>query len=60
MGTYICPIKDKLKPKTHDDSHWDGSSYTCPVLRDEMEKALNKENWKRLKKLSELAVEYFI
>lgn len=59
MGEYRCPIKDDLKPKSHDEFHWDGGSYTCPILRDEIEKAVKTENWRRLAKLSHLAVTHF-
>jgi hypothetical protein len=59
MGTYRCPIAQDLRPKSHDWEHWDGSSYTCPILREEIEKATRQENWKRLSKLADMAVEYF-
>lgn len=51
MGIYRCPLSEKLKPSKHDEVHWDGFSNVCPILREEMEKALENENYKRLKKL---------
>lgn len=54
MGEYRCKLKNLLKPKSHDEWHWDGASNDCPVLRDEIEAAARNENWKRLKKLIKL------
>ena len=57
MGEYRCPLKDKLKPNSHNEWHPDWQSYVCPILRDELAKAIENENWKRLKMLIKLGEE---
>lgn len=59
MGSYRCPIKNILKPKNHDEYHSDWGSYVCPVLRDEIETAANKEKYTRLIKLIRMGAEHF-
>jgi len=57
MGEYRCKLRTKLRPNSHDEWHWDGQSWVCPVLRDSMASAVENENWKRLKKLMKLLEE---
>jgi len=54
MGQYKCPLKDKLKPSRHNEWHPDIASNVCPVLREEMQKALDNENWGRLGALMDM------
>lgn len=56
MGSYKCQLATKLKPKSHDVWHHDMFSYVCPVLRDEIKKAITNKNYKRLKKLLDMGV----
>lgn len=57
MGSYKCPLRDKIRPSYHDDYHTDGFSYVCPVLRDAIEQAAKQENYKRLLRLLKMGIE---
>lgn len=57
MGSYKCSLQKKLKSRYHDEYHSDWSSYICPILRDEICKASEKEDYKRLQKLLLLGIE---
>lgn len=59
MGEYRCPVKDKIKPKNHDNTHGDWFSSTCPVLREAIKDAAGAENYERLVRLVGLYLKHF-